>query len=56
MAIECCETQAQLRRTNEDVLSHCSEMLVRYIAQLEGIDESTLGKKGKSGILKSVTT
>ena len=35
---------------------HCSEMLVRYITQLEGIDESTLGKKGKSGILKSVAT
>lgn len=35
---------------------HCSEMLVRYIAQLEGIDERTLGNKGKSGILKSVAT
>jgi transposase-like protein len=35
---------------------HCSETLVRYVAQLEGIDESTLGKKGKSGILKSTAT
>ncbi len=35
---------------------HCSEMLVRYVARLEGIDESTLGKKGKGGILKSTAT
>lgn len=35
---------------------HCSEMLVRYVADLEGIDASTLGKKGKSGILKSMPT
>ena len=30
---------------------HCSEMLVRYVARLDGIDESTLGRKGKSGVL-----
>ena len=35
---------------------HCSESLVRYIAQLEDIDESTLGVKGRSGILKSMAT
>jgi hypothetical protein len=35
---------------------HCSEMLVRYVAQLEGIDGSTLGKKGQSGTLKSMAT
>lgn len=35
---------------------HCSESLVLYIAKLEGIEESTLGIKGKSGILKSMAT
>lgn len=35
---------------------HCSESLVRYVARLEGIDESTLGKKDKSGILKSMAS
>jgi hypothetical protein len=35
---------------------HCSEMLVLYVARLEGIDESTLGRKGKSGVLKSMAT
>lgn len=35
---------------------HCSESLVRWIAGLEGIDELELGRKGKSGILKSVAS
>jgi hypothetical protein len=32
---------------------HCSATLVGYVADLEGIDKNTLGKKGVSGILKS---
>jgi transposase len=35
---------------------HCSEHLVHYVARLEGINASTLGKKGKSGILKSMAS
>ncbi len=35
---------------------HCSESLVRWVARLEGVDESTLGRKGKSGVLKSVAS
>jgi len=40
----------------DNLNTHCSETLVHYVARLEGIDESTLGKKGKSGILKSMAT
>ncbi len=40
----------------DNLNTHCSETLVRYVARLEGIDETTLGRKGKSGILKSVAT
>lgn len=35
---------------------HCSEALVRLVANIEGIPKESLGKKGRSGILKSVAT
>jgi hypothetical protein len=35
---------------------HACEVLVRYVDQSEGLDESTLGQKQKSGILKLVET
>jgi transposase len=35
---------------------HLSEGMVRLVAQECGIDEQTLGKKGKSGVLKSVAS
>jgi transposase len=34
--------------------THMSEELVKLAASLSGIDENTLGKKGKSGILKNM--
>ena len=35
---------------------HCSESLVRYVVKLEGLDEASLGVKGKTGILLSMAT
>jgi transposase len=35
---------------------HLSEGLVRYVARVCGLAEESLGKKGRSGILKSVAT
>ena len=39
----------------DNLTIHCSESLVRYVAQVCGIEED-LGKKGKRGVLKSVAT
>jgi hypothetical protein len=52
------QTDAQARWVFvvDNLNTHCSESLVRYVARLEGIDESTLGQKGKSGILKSMAS
>lgn len=36
--------------------THKSEGLVKLVAQIEGIEESKLGEKGKSGILKTMKT
>jgi transposase len=41
---------------NDQLNIHCSEGLVRLVAKLCGIDELTLGKKGKSGVLESVAS
>jgi transposase len=39
----------------DNLNTHCSESLVRYVAEVSKI-EGDLGAKGKSGILKGVTT
>ena len=40
----------------DNLNTHCSEALVRYVARLEGIDQNSLGRKGKVGILTSMAT
>lgn len=40
----------------DNLNTHQSETLVKYIAGKENIDLSSLGVKGKSGILKNMTT
>lgn len=40
----------------DNLNTHYSESLVRYVAQLGGIDAIALGQKGKSGILKSMAS
>jgi transposase len=40
----------------DNLNTHCSESLVRYVARLERIDKNTLGKKGKCGVLKSMAS
>jgi DDE superfamily endonuclease len=40
----------------DNLNTHQSESLVCWIAEMEGISQKTLGSKGKSGILQSMTT
>jgi hypothetical protein len=40
----------------DNLNTHVSESLVKFVAKVDGIDESTLGVKGKSGILKNMAT
>jgi transposase len=50
------EAQAEVRRWHfvvDNLTTHCSESLVRYVAEASGISDD-LGVKGKSGVLQSV--
>jgi transposase len=40
----------------DNLNTHVSESLVKFVAKVEGIDESSLGIKGKCGILKNMAT
>lgn len=40
----------------DNLNTHCSESLVRWVAELEGIEPDTLGVKEKRGILRSMTS
>jgi hypothetical protein len=50
------DPRAGWRFVVDNLNTHCSEALVRYVARLEGIDPSTLGQKDKTGILKSMAS
>ena len=41
---------------NDNLNTHMSEGLVLFVAGVEGIDVSTLGVKGKSGVMKSMAS
>jgi transposase len=40
----------------DNLNTHLSESVVRFVARLSGIDENSLGKKGKTGILKNMAS
>ena len=40
----------------DNLNTHCGKSLVQYVAKLEGIDDNTLGKKGRYGIVKSMAS
>jgi transposase len=50
------DPQANWVFVTDQLNTHLSEGLVRLVAQECGIDQQTLGKKGKSGVLKSVAS
>jgi transposase len=49
-------TAAKWRILVDNLNTHQSEALVRWIAEMEAISQEALGRKGKCGILQSMTT
>lgn len=49
-------TAVKWRILVDNLNTHQSEALVRWIAEMEGLSLEALGRKGKSGILQSMTT
>ena len=41
---------------SDNLNTHCSESLVRYVAEVSGIAQDLLGVKERCGILKSMAT
>ena len=50
------DPEAKWKFILDNLNTHCSESLVRLVANIEGIPKNKLGKKGRCGILKSVAT
>jgi transposase len=48
------DAKARFRIVLDNLNTHCSESCVRYVAEQCGIDASTLGEKGRCGILKDM--
>jgi hypothetical protein len=48
------DPKARFRIVQDNLNTHCSESCVRFVAEQCGIDASSLGEKGRSGILKDV--
>lgn len=49
-------TTASIHLVSDNLNTHCSESLVRLVAQHSGLSELDLGEKGKRGILRSMSS
>lgn len=54
--VEAYHQDIKFRFVADNLNTHCSEALVKYVATFENTTQEELGKKGKSGLLKSKIT
>lgn len=54
--VEAYTEDAKFRFIADNLNTHCSETLVKYVAGFENTTQEELGKKGKNGILKNKVT